>query len=88
MSYRCRGEASQLSVIGCRIVGQARRLPIHGMASGSACPTKLVAAHTHSLLPSQLQQFGSDPCISLFPFAPFAAVTAAKQRPAFQSPMI
>ena len=39
MSYRFRGEASQLSVIGCRIVGQARRLPIHGMASGSACPT-------------------------------------------------
>jgi len=39
MSYRRPGEASQLSVIGCRIVGQARRLPIHGMASGSACPT-------------------------------------------------
>ena len=29
-----------------RTVGQARRLPIHGMASGSACPTNLLNSLT------------------------------------------
>jgi hypothetical protein len=38
---------------------------------------------TRSLLSSQLQQFGSDASMSLFPFAPFTAVTTAKHGPGF-----